>query len=45
MTANIGSLTSGLDGHMVGIGIGRKGLQKNGETVALDFLYALTFPL
>jgi hypothetical protein len=43
MATDIGSLAPGLDEHVVKIGIGRKGLRRNGKTVAIFFLGAPTF--
>jgi hypothetical protein len=37
MATDIGSLAAGLDGHMVRLGIGRKGLRRQGGTRALTF--------
>jgi hypothetical protein len=37
MATNIGSMAAGLDERVIRLGIGRKGFEKRGETVALTF--------
>jgi uncharacterized protein YcfJ len=44
MATNIGSLASGLDGHAIGLGDGRKELRKHGD-LAIFFFGELAFPL
>jgi hypothetical protein len=39
MTTDKGFLVAGLDGHVVGLGIGRNELRKNGETLTIFFVH------